>query len=136
MRLAKEREQTPPPEMVLKFASTMKPEDFVSRQLRWTRDPMEVRRLVARRAEIYEEILEEKIVEALEKGSTPQPRDELLPGVLPFLRLMRQARVPMAATCGTKTFRAACESLEKLEILEYFANERNPGGEPLSLIHI
>lgn len=130
MRLAKEREQTPPPEMVLKFASTMKPEDFVSRQLRWTRDPMEVRRLVARRAEIYEEILEEKIVEALEKGSTPPPRDELLPGVLPFLRLMRQARVPMAATCGTKTFRAACESLEKLEILEYFANERNPGGEP------
>jgi beta-phosphoglucomutase-like phosphatase (HAD superfamily) len=130
MRLAKEREQTPPPEMVLKFASTMKPEDFVSRQLRWTRDPMEVRRLVQRRAEIYEEILEEQIVLALEKGSTPPPRDELLPGVLPFLRLMKQARVPMAATCGTKTFRAACEALEKLEILEFFANERNPQGEP------
>jgi beta-phosphoglucomutase-like phosphatase (HAD superfamily) len=130
MRLAKEREQTPPPEMVLKFASTMKPEDFVSRQLRWTRDPMEVRRLVQRRAEIYEEILEEQIVQALEKGSTPPPRDELLPGVLPFLRLMKQARVPMAATCGTKTFRAACEALEKLEILEFFANERNPQGEP------
>jgi beta-phosphoglucomutase-like phosphatase (HAD superfamily) len=130
MRLAKEREQTPPPEMVLKFASTMKPEDFVSRQLRWTRDPMEVRRLVQRRAEIYEEILEEQIVLALEKGSTPPPRDELLPGVLPFLRLMKQARVPMAATCGTKTFRAACDALEKLEILEFFANERNPQGEP------
>jgi beta-phosphoglucomutase-like phosphatase (HAD superfamily) len=130
MRLAKEREQTPPPEMVLKFASTMKPEDFVSRQLRWTRDPMEVRRLVQRRAEIYEEILEEQIVLALEKGSTPPPRDELLPGVLPFLRLMKQAHVPMAATCGTKTFRAACDALEKLEILEFFANERNPQGEP------
>ena len=130
MRLAKEREQSPPPEMVLKFASTMKPEDFVARQLRWTRDPMEVRRLATRRAEIYEEIIEEQIVEALENGLTAPARDELLPGVLPFLELMRQARVPMAATCGTKTFRAACDALAELEILEFFENELCPGGEP------
>ena len=56
--------------MVLKFASTMKP-DFVARQLRWTRDPMEVRRLVTRRAEIYEEIIGEQTVKALENGSRP-----------------------------------------------------------------
>ena len=98
MRLAKEREQSPPPEMVLKFASTMKPEDFVARQLRWTRDPMEVRRLVTRRAEIYEEIIGEQTVEALENGLAAPPRDELLPGVLPFLKLMRQARVPVSYT--------------------------------------
>ena len=129
-RLAKEREQSPPPEMVLKFASTMKPEDFVSRQLRWTRDPMEVRRLVTRRTEIYEEIIGEQTVEALENGLAAPPRDELLPGVLPFLKLMRQARVPMAATCGTKTFRAACDALAALEILEFFENEHDPTGEP------
>ena len=130
MRLAKEREQSPPPEMVLKFASTMKPEDFVARQLRWTRDPMEVRRLVTRRTEIYEEIIGEQTVEALENGLAAPPRDELLPGVLPFLKLMRQARVPMAATCGTKTFRGACDALAALEILEFFENEHDPTGEP------
>ena len=43
---------------------------------------------------------------------------------------MRQARVPMAATCGTKTFRAACDALAALEILEFFENEHDPTGEP------
>ena len=130
MRLAKEREETPPTELVLKFATTMKPEDFVSRQLRWTRDPMETRRIVQRRVELYEEIMLEKETVALENGVTPPLREELLPGVLPFLTLMKQANVPMTATCGTKTFSDLCKSLETLEVLKFFENELNPAGEP------
>jgi beta-phosphoglucomutase-like phosphatase (HAD superfamily) len=130
MRLAKERDESPIAEMNLRFASSMKPEDFVSRQLRWTRDPMEMRRINRRRAEIFDEILAEQDAEASTRGETPPPRDELLPGVLPFLRLLRENRVPMAATCGTKTFADACASLEGLGILRFFENELNPSGEP------
>ena len=78
MKLASERGEPPVPEMVLKFASTSKPEDFIQRQLRWTRDPMETRRIAQRRAEIYREILEGP------GASSVGP--SLLPGVRPFWR--------------------------------------------------
>ena len=130
MRLAKEREEPPLNEMVLKFATTVKPEVFVGQHLRWTRDPMEMRRIVARRGEIYEEIMVEMETKATELGAPLPLREELLPGVLPFLELMKQNAVPMTATCGTKTFAQLCASLERLDVLKYFANEMNPGGEP------
>ena len=120
MRLAKERDEPPPPEMVLKFASTTKPETFISRHLRWTRDPMEMRRMNERRAEIYREILDE----------TGDAGEELLPGVLSFLELLRQSKVPMAVTCGTKTFAQLRDACERLDILRFFENPDSPVGEP------
>ena len=119
MRLAKERDEPPPPEMVLKFASTTKPEAFISRHLRWTRDPMEMRRMNERRAEIYREILDE----------TGDAGEELLPGVLSFLELLRQSKVPMAVTCGTKTFAQLRDACERLDILRFFENPDSPVGE-------
>jgi beta-phosphoglucomutase-like phosphatase (HAD superfamily) len=119
MRLAAEREETPPPEMVLKHADTMKPEEFISRQLRWTRDPMEMRRINARRAEIYAEVMEE----SADKGVL-----ELLPGVLPFLNLLRNNQVPTCVVCNTYTFSELCDVLKGLEIFEFF--EHDTPGEP------
>jgi|AntAceMinimDraft_5_1070358.scaffolds.fasta_scaffold07711_1 hypothetical protein len=66
--------------MVLKLADLMKPEDFISRHLRWTRDPMEMRRIKTRRDEIYAEIL----AEDPDGGALA-----LLDGVLPFLTLLQ-----------------------------------------------
>jgi beta-phosphoglucomutase-like phosphatase (HAD superfamily) len=122
MKLASERGEPPVPEMVLKFASTSKPEDFIQRQLRWTRDPMETRRIAQRRAEIYREILEGP------GASSVGP--SLLPGVRPFLETLAGASVPMAATCGTMSFSELRATLETLDILRFFENPDSPLGEP------
>lgn len=73
-----------------------------------------------RRAEIYREILDE----------TGDAGEELLPGVIPFLELLRQSKVPMAVTCGTKTFSQLRDACERLDILRFFENPDSPVGEP------
>lgn len=117
--------EPPPPEMVLKHADTMKPEDFISRHLRWTRDPMEMRRINQRRAEIYEEVMGE----APDGGAM-----ELLPGVLTFLNLLRQNKVPMAVTCNTYSYSDLCGALKRLGVYEFFEHVPETGelyaGEP------
>lgn len=105
--------------MVLKHADTMKPEDFISRHLRWTRDPMEMRRINARRAQIYAEVLEQ----SADGGAL-----HLLDGVLPFLNLLRGNKVPMAVTCNTYNFSELCDVLKELRIYEFF--EHDTPGEP------
>mmetsp|Transcript_17244 Transcript_17244/g.27718 ORF Transcript_17244/g.27718 Transcript_17244/m.27718 type:complete len:425 (-) Transcript_17244:502-1776(-) len=117
-RLAEEREDSEPPEMVLKLADLMKPEDFISRHLRWTRDPMEMRRIKTRRDEIYAEIL----AEDPDGGALA-----LLDGVLPFLTLLQNNKVPMAVTCNTYSYSALCEVLASLQILDFFQHDRAPG---------
>ena len=129
MRLAKEREQSPPPEMVLKFASTMKPEDFVARQLRWTRDPMEVRRLVTRRAEIYEEIIGEQTVEALENGLAAPLATSCSRGAS-FPETHAAGARPDGGDVRHQNLSRRVRALAALEILEFFENEHNPTGEP------
>lgn len=119
VKLAEEREEPAPPEMVLKYCDTMKPEDFISRQLRWTRDPMEMRRINQRRGEIYKELLAESA-----DGGKP----ELLEGVLPFLELMKGNKVPMAVICNALLFSEMCELLKGLQIYEFF--EHDQPGEP------
>lgn len=119
MRLAKEHDHPPPPEMVLKHCDTMKPEVFIARQLMWTRDPMQMRRLNEERVKIFEEIVQAN-------GLT----DELQPGVSNFLELLQRAKVPMAVMDSKKRFGELCESLERMGIAGYFENPESPTGEP------
>ena len=119
MKLAKRHDHPPPPEMVLKHCDTMKPEDFISRQLRWTRDPMQMRRYNEERVEIFETIV-------AEGGAV----DELQPGVEQFLELLQRANVPMAVMDGKKRFSQLCVTLDALGVMGYFENSDSPTGEP------
>ena len=119
MKLAKRHDHPLPPEMVLKHCDTMKPEDFIARQLRWTRDPMPMRRYNEERVEIFETIV-------AESGSL----DELQPGVERFLELLQRADVPMAVMDGKKRFSQLCVTLDALGVMRYFENVDSPTGEP------
>ncbi|ACO65739.1 predicted protein [Micromonas commoda] len=105
--------------MVLKHCDTMKPEDFIARQLRWTRDPMQMRRYNEERVEIFEDIVKES-------GAV----DELQPGVERFLELLQRANVPMAVMDGKKRFSQLCVTLDDLGVARYFENSDSPTGEP------
>ena len=78
MKLAKRHDHPPPPEMVLKHCDTMKPEDFIARQLQWTRDPMQMRRYNEERVEIFEDIVAES-----ERRRRTSARRRAIPGAAP-----------------------------------------------------
>ena len=125
MKLASERGEPPVPEMVLKFASTSKPEDFIQRQLRWTRDPDGD---APNRAEEGGDLPRD--FEARRASVGPS----LLPGVRPFLETLAGASVPMAATCGTMSFSELRATLETLDILRFFENPDSPRRAELRLL--
>ena len=136
-KLAKERGERPPAELVLKYCDLMKPEAFIERQLRWTRDPMEVRRIRQRKGEIYDEILEEQKSLGGRGGGGGDGigggggLDEfaLRDGVLPFLNLLADAGVPMAAISNAYGYHDLCGVLSKIGILGYF-EDANDGQGP------
>jgi len=60
---------------------------------------MEVRRIKQRRAELFEEVMQQ----------LDSPKAELQAGVRPFLELLRKNNIPMAVTCGNLTNRELVE---------------------------
>lgn len=87
-RLAEEEGRTLP-EDHFKRGFGMKNQKIIPEILGWTQEPEEVRRLAARKEQLYREIVEEKGIEPL-------------PGVLHWLNELRAASVPRAIASSTE----------------------------------
>lgn len=83
LTLAEEEGKSPPLAFVLKKAEGMKSEQVIAEVLCWTRNPMEVRRLAQRKAELFQANL----------GSMEY---QVNPGIVEFLKNMNTNDVPCA----------------------------------------
>ncbi len=84
----------------------MKNEDILPKVLGWTSDPLEIVRLSQRKENLYRELVRRE-------GIKP------LPGVVAWLKLLRQALVPCAIGSSTERLNIACV-LEQTGLEEYF----------------
>lgn len=104
--LARE-EGLPLPEGHFKLGFGRKNEAIIPEILRWTTDPVEVRRFSLRKEELY-------------RQSVRKSGLELLPGVRAWLESLRGAGVP--CVIGSSTVRANIEAvLDRLEVGEFFS---------------
>jgi beta-phosphoglucomutase family hydrolase len=104
--LAREEGRSLPPDH-FKRGFGMKSERIVPEILRWTDDPIEIARLIARKGELYRAIIRQDGI-------------ELLPGVLPWLERLKAAgvRCVIASSTNSKNIRCA---MEVLRLGNYFA---------------
>lgn len=86
----------------------MKNEVIIPELLDWTHEPAEIRRIADRKEEHYRDILREK-------GAVP------LPGVLPWLERLREARIPCVLASSTVLENITC-ALDVLGVRAFFAD--------------
>jgi len=104
-RLAKEEDRILPADH-FKKGFGMKNEKIIPGLLRWTSDVDEIRRLSLRKEALYREVVEERGIEPL-------------PGVVDFLEMLHQAKIPCVV--GSSTHRFNLEKiLDVMGVTEYF----------------
>ena len=86
----------------------MKNEVIIPELLNWTHDPKEIRQIADRKEEHYREILREK-------GAEP------IPGVLPWLTILRDAKIPCVIASSTVLENITC-ALDVLGVREFFTD--------------
>jgi len=106
LQLADEQDFDRPQHWMLKRAEGMKNEQVVEEVLHWSRNAMEVRRLCARKEEMFREL----------RGSiTPA----IPPGTMTLLEVLERNNVPVALACSAPETRVM-ESLEAMGLLDFF----------------
>lgn len=107
LTLAEEEGKARPLEHNLAIASLMKAEQAISELLCWGREPSYVRRLVNRKKEIFESLVDD--------GWTPHE----LPGIRSLLKTLRKQQVPVAVCSTHESDLAPClEGLGLDELVE------------------
>lgn len=95
LALSQEEGKSPPPAFILRRIEGMKNEQAISEVLCWSRDPAQVRRMAAKKEEIYQ---------ALQGGIY-----RLRAGSIEFVNVLMHYKIPMAlvSTCPRKTLETA-----------------------------
>lgn len=104
--LAAEEGKPMPPGWMLRRAEGMKNEQVIQEVFCWTRLPMEVRRLAARKEDLFREAL----------GGAPPATP---PGALLLLDLLQKHNVPVAIACSAPEARVR-DTLDQLQLQDSF----------------
>jgi beta-phosphoglucomutase family hydrolase len=92
--LSQEQKRVLPPDYFLKSFG-MKNELIIPEILQWTRDPADISAISSRKEELYRTIVRKN-------GIAP------LPGVVPFLQMLKNNRIPCAVGSSTMRLNLAC----------------------------
>lgn len=104
-RLAREEKQTLPPDH-FKRSFGMKNAWIIPNLLNWSHEPADIERLSLRKEELYREVVKERGI-------------SLLPGVIEFLKYLREAGVPCVIGSSTQKLNITT-AFELLGIAPYF----------------
>lgn len=105
--LSAEEGKALPPGWMLRRAEGMKNEQVIQEVFCWTRLPMEVRRLAARKEDLFRDLL----------GDTPPVTP---PGALQLLDMLQKHNVPVAIACSAPDARVR-DTLDQLKLRDTFS---------------